>query len=153
MPLEFKTRFWIFMGIIILVSLIMIGVVANANQTSATPKPTASPTPTPTATATAKPSATVSFTINSDIGAETIKITNQNTGQSILLVVKDLPATFRCQRDDQLSFTVTAKEGYTWNAWVTNNMVFHSDNPYTLKVNESFAMTAQFLLNQTVEEP
>lgn len=102
------------------------------------PVNTNTPTPTPS---------DLMFTITGEVGAEQIKITNLNTPATIILTQSDFPATFNCDSGDVLTFSVTAKDGYTFNAWLMDDGTWQSKNPLTLKVSNSFTMEACFLIN------
>lgn len=140
-----KPKFFVF---VIIVALIIIFVAAVAFSPKTAPKPTPTPTPIPTVTPVPQPT-TLSFTVKSGVGVESIKVTNQNTGATIMLISPDLPATYTCTKGDTLSFNVTAQTGYHFNAWVFTDGTFQSQNPYTIKATSTFTMEAHFLMQET----
>jgi hypothetical protein len=91
------------------------------------------------------PGKVYSVTVTGDIGVEFIKITNQNTASSCTVLGTALPFSFNCTSGDTLTFNVTAKVGFKFNAWFPNDGTFHNQNPYTLKVTAPFSMRAGFI--------
>jgi hypothetical protein len=132
---KLKNRFYLIVGAIILFSIIgIVALVSSGNKSASKPSATSVPTAAP-----------LSFTVSADIGIDTIEVTNLNTGATIILTTTDLPATYTFTRSDTLTFNVTAKSGYVFNAWVFGDMTFQSDNPYTIKATSTFTMEAKFL--------
>lgn len=109
------------------------------------------PAATPTPTSTAQPTTKLNCTINSEVGAEQIKVTNVNAGGSIILTPPVLPYTLSFTVNDTLKFEVTPLPDYTFNAWTFTGIdLFPQDAPtYTFTANASFTITANFLLNST----
>jgi hypothetical protein len=86
----------------------------------------------------------VTVTINSDVGLQSITVTNQNTASSWLVLLTELPYSFNCTANDMLTFNATAKTGYKFNAWLPNSGIPYSSNPYALRVAVSFSLVAKF---------
>lgn len=134
-----KTRFYFFIGIIALASI--IGIAALASRPAASgPQATNMPTPTPGPII-------ITFTVTSGVGADKIIMTNLNTAATFILMQGDFPFTANCNDGDVLTFNVMAKEGYTFNAWFLNDGTWQSKNPLTFKTDGSFSMEALFLIN------
>jgi len=131
----------LFIIVVAIILFVIIVIAAVSPKTAPTPKPT----PTPQVTVIPTP-ATLSFTLKSGIGIDTVKVTNQKTGATITLTPADLPATFNFTSGDTLAFSVTAQEGYRFNAWVFGDGTFQSQNPYTIKASATFTMEARFLM-------
>jgi hypothetical protein len=147
MPIANQKRFFTFVLIILVVSFIIIGVVASSS-TPTKPKPTATPHPSiaPIITPTPGPPPTVSFTVKSAVGVQTVAVTNQNTGSTITLTAADLPITLNCHGGDTLTFRVTAAPGYRFNTWMFGDNQFDSHNPYSAKATYAFTLEARFLM-------
>jgi hypothetical protein len=147
MPIANQKRFFTFVLIILVVSFIIIGVVASSS-TPTKPKPTATPHPSiaPIITPTPGPPPTVSFTVKSAVGVQTVAVTNQNTGSTITLTAADLPITLNCHGGDTLTFRVTAAPGYRFNTWMFGDNQFDSHNPYSVKATYAFTLEARFLM-------
>jgi hypothetical protein len=145
-----QPRFFLIVGSIIFIIIIIAGVVVS-NTGPKTPAATPTPTPTITPLPTIPPVTvaptpkTLTFTVASGIGINTVKVTNQNTGASINLIPADLPSSFKFSRGDTLTFTVIANIGYTFNAWVLGDGTFQSQNPYTVKPTTDITLEAHFL--------
>lgn len=69
-----------------------------------------------------------------------IKVTNEDTGESIYVFYNDLPVSFNFVKGDVLSFHVTAKPGYTLNGWIFDDGTFSDQNPLQRKTSGSFSM-------------
>jgi hypothetical protein len=147
MPIANQKRFFTFVLIILVVSFIIIGVVASSS-TPTKPKPTATPHPSiaPIITPTPGPPPTVSFTVKSAVGVQTVAVTNQNTGSTITLTAADLPITLNCHGGDTLTFRVSAAAGYRFNTWMFGDNQFDSHNPYSVKALYAFTLEARFLM-------
>jgi hypothetical protein len=85
-------------------------------------------------------------TVQAEIGVASIKISNQNTGNSIIKTGADLPYSFNFTVGDTLKFQVTTLAEYTFNAWVFNTGTFDNHNPLNLKPTDSVTMTANILV-------
>jgi hypothetical protein len=85
-------------------------------------------------------------TVDADAGLSQLKITNVDEVASITLTTADLPFSFNYTSNDQLSFNVTAVEGYVFDAWwFSNDGTFDHHNPLTIKGKTRLSMTATFL--------
>ncbi len=85
-------------------------------------------------------------TIQSEVGVSTVKITNQNTGTSIVKTVSNLPYSFNFTRGDTLQFNVTMQPEYVFNAWTFNTGTFDNHNPLTIKPTDNVVMTVTVLM-------
>lgn len=128
--MNIKPRFWIIVGGIFLL-IVIVAVLAS----SGTPPAQSNPDPTPTPY---MPTETVEITIENNIGVKSITIYNQNTGQSYVASVIDLPYSFNCTRNDYIRFTVVVQDGYRWNAWTFKPMgIPVSVNPAVIRASEN----------------
>jgi len=125
-----KTRFYLIVIVIFLI--IVIGVAASASS--------------PRTAQSGAPGKIYTVTVNADIGIQSIQITNQNSpsGKPWTILPMQLPYSFNCTSGDTLSFNATAKEGFVFNYWFPNSGMPFSSNPYTVKVQQSLMVTAQF---------
>jgi hypothetical protein len=136
-----KQRFYIIVGAIAIVVIIAVAAAAaNSSTQNGIPNNNPQFTPTP------KPEI-LTFTVSAGVGAEQIRITNLNIPATIILTQSDFPATFNCNTGDVLTFDVTPKDGYTFNAWLLDDGTWQSKNPLTWKTAGSFSMEAVFLIN------
>jgi hypothetical protein len=118
---------------------LLIAAVALASNSPAPPKQEEDPMDNPDVPM------TFSFTVSGDIGIDVIKITNLNTPATMRLTTADLPASFNIDANDQLVFTVSSKDGYTFDHWVVDDGTWQSKNPLTIKPVGSFSMIAKCL--------
>jgi hypothetical protein len=85
-------------------------------------------------------------TIKGTIGLDTVTITNQNTGKTIIRTAADLPYTFNFENGDTFRLNVTTLDGYKWNAWEINQSPwFAQDNPLLIKVSGNVEFKANCL--------
>ena len=113
------------------------------NTTIVEPTPTPSPTPIPVETLT--------FTINADMGVETILITN-NAGSSKTLTREELQTSqsFNFTTGDDLIFETTVREGFSFDTWDFDDGTWNDVNPIILtNVQEAFVITATYTINPT----
>ena len=97
-----------------------------------------------------KPADLCLCTVNGDIGIQTVNITNQNTGKSILRTASELPYSFNFTADDTLKFQVTMIQGYKWNAWEINqNPWFAQDNPFLIRTIKDLTIEANCIVEGT----
>ena len=124
-----KQRFWLFIGGIALLAIIIVAASAASSGSRG------------------KPQGTSTCTISSAIGITQIKITNFNTGTSITKTAADLPYTFYYSNQDTLSFNATVAEGYVWNAWEINQSPwFDNHNPLSMKASGNLALIPTTLM-------
>jgi hypothetical protein len=144
---QFTKKTWIILTIGIVFVLIIVGVAANTASNNTKPSPTPHPTTIiPIVTPTPGPPPTVSFTVKSAVGVQTVAVTNQNTGSTITLTAADLPITLNCHGGDTLTFRVSAAAGYRFNTWMFGDNQFDSHNPYSVKATYAFTLEARFLM-------
>jgi hypothetical protein len=74
-----------------------------------------------------------------------VKVTNENTGENFYIFYNDIPQSFNFAPGDVLSFNVTAKTGFTLNAWIFDDGTFSDANPLSLKPSKSFSMDARMM--------
>ena len=122
-----KQRFWLIICIIILAAIILIAAAASN----------------------ARPQGNVygkvyTVTVNGDIGIQSLAIVNYNTASQWIVLPQQLPYSFNCTSNDQLSFTAQPKTGYRFNAWVPNSGIPYSVNPYVMKAIAPFSLMATF---------
>ena len=145
MPVVAK-RFWIFVLAAFVLLILIIGAVSSTGQ-----KPVVKPTPTPTPsmpTPTPQPSS-LTFTVNSAVGIESIAYMNQNTGAKMVFIPTELPHTYTVKYGDTLSFKVTSTSGYRFNSWTFGDGSIHSPdvNGYLIiKITSPLIMDAHFLM-------
>jgi hypothetical protein len=137
---KLQNRFFVIVGIIALIILLIAAAAASPKTVQ---KPQATPTPDPAVT---PAPTTLSFTVKPGIGLNTVTVTNQNTGATIILTAPDLPITFNFQNGDTLTFKITPSEGYKFNAWIMGDGTFQNQNPYTLKATATFTMEPKFIV-------
>lgn len=127
-----KPRFAIFiLGIVVLI-IIIIGIVASSGGT--TRKTTLG---------------LVVCTVQAEIGVETVKIINMNTGASIIKTGTQLTFksfSFNCTKGDTLQFHVTTMKDYIFNAWTFNTGTFDQHNPLTITISADTVMKAEMLI-------
>jgi hypothetical protein len=122
-----KNRF--FLIVLALILLVIIVIAASLGSTRKT---------------TVKTEGLLTCTVESEIGIETITITNQNTQKNIIRSDVDLPFTFNFTAGDTLKFNVTTIAGYKWNAWLINQAPWFADNnPFTFKPTDDIVLTPQ----------
>jgi hypothetical protein len=136
-----QPRFWAI--ILVITFFVVAGVVAVAS--SGNKQNAVKPTPLPTPIITPPP-ADLTFTVKSGVGIATVKVTDQNTGSTIILTPVDLPASFTFKNGDTITFTVTSQAGYRFNAWVLGDGSFQSQNPYSVKPVSPLTLEARFLM-------
>jgi hypothetical protein len=136
-----KPRFYLIVLVCVLVVMIVIAAAASSGNKQNAVKPT--PLPTPIIT---PPPADLTFTVKSGVGIATVKVTDQNTGSTIILTPVDLPASFTFKNGDTITFTVTSQAGYRFNAWVLGDGSFQSQNPYSVKPVSPLTLEARFLM-------
>ena len=86
-------------------------------------------------------------TITGAIGVDTVTVTNQNTGKTIIRTAADLPYKFNFENGDTLKLNVTTIAGYKWNAWEINQSPwFAQDNPLLIKINGNVEFKANCLI-------
>ena len=128
-----KPRFIVFV-IIIFVGVIGLGIAASGNRGSSG------------GVSQQRPAATLKFTIASDsVGDDYITITNEATGARITITQNMMPYTGKFAKSDVITFKVTPKEGYIFNAWVIDDGTWESSNPLSLRPTGDFTMKAYFL--------
>jgi len=105
----------------------------------------------PSTSATAqRPAPKYKFTIASDsVGDDYILITNEATGAKIIITQNMMPFTANFAKDDVLTFKVTPKEGYIFNAWAIDDGTWESSNPLSVRPSGDFSMKAYFLAVET----
>ena len=79
------------------------------------------------------PAGVKTCTVQAEVGVESVKISNQNIGTSIIITATLLPYSFNFTSGDTLQFNVSTMPGYTFNAWVFNTGTFDNHNPLNLK--------------------
>ncbi len=128
MPL--KPRGIILVGGLILLAIIVVALVASSGTRPQTG---------------VFPGKVYTATINADVGLQSIKYTNQNTPSSCIIMATEMPFSFNFTSGDTLTFNVTAREGFKFNTWFTNDGFNHNQNPYTVKATGPFSMRADFI--------
>ena len=127
-----KDRLYLFVGAIIFVAIILVVYVA----TSSAPRTVGTY------------GKTLTCTLNAEVGASSITITNQKTGDTWQVLPMWLPYSFNFTSGDGLTFLVTAKPGYIFNVWMPNTGYPKSNNPYTVLPTSPFSLIAQFIPDQ-----
>ncbi len=91
-----------------------------------------------------RPNPKYRFTITANqvtaVMLDSVKVTNENTGESIDIFYNNLPETLNFAPGDVLSFNVTAKTGYTLNAWIFDDGTFSNSNPVSIKPRGTLSM-------------
>ena len=137
-----KPRFYLFVGIIILVAIVIVAAVAARNSPH---PPVTEQTPTQETV-----SKTFTVTVKSEAGLSSLKVINQNKVGSCIILPTNLPFSFNCTQDDIITLNATSLEGYVFNSWFRDDGTFYNQNPYTMKVSSSLVITAGFI---PVEQP
>lgn len=128
-----KQRFWIFVLVAFFI-IIIIAAAASGNKGGNT------------AVTQERPPPTLQFTVQSDtIGNDYILVTNEATGARITITQNMLPFTANFAKGDVLTFKVSPRTGYIFNAWLIDDGTWESSNPLSLRPNGDFTMKAYFL--------
>jgi len=135
-----KDRFFVIVGIAIVVGIIILAAANSGKGTSGS-----------TQQQRGDPKYSVEIRAES-VGLEYIIVTNENTGSTVYVLPQYLPMTINFAPNDILTFTVFAKQNYRFNAWSLSDGTFESDNPLAIKPRKSFKMNALFMPSNIIPD-
>jgi hypothetical protein len=131
-----KNRFWLF---VIIAAIIVIGLIAVVANGASNAKQKSE-----------QPVGLCVVEVRAEIGVDYIKVSNLNTGTSIMLTSLDLPYKFNVTTSDTIRATAYTEPDYLFNCWTFNTGTFDDHNPLTKTVEDkTFVMTANVLYAPT----
>lgn len=99
------------------------------------------------------PAGMVVVTIRGDVGVDAVTILNMNTGNSIVKPSLTLPFSFNITKDSNIQLLVTAKAGFSFNAWTFATGTFDNHNPLIMKITGNTVASAETLLLPAKSSP